>query len=63
MNVLGVKPQETWIVGDHLEWEVVAPQKLGIFAVWHDVYGNGLPAESTARPDRIIRAISELLEP
>ncbi|ATQ42859.1 HAD family hydrolase [Caulobacter mirabilis] len=61
MSVLGVEAHETWMVGDHLEWEVAAPQKLGIFAVWHDPYCKGLPADSPTRPDRTIRAISELL--
>lgn len=63
MNVLGVEAHEAWMVGDNLEWEVVAPQRLGIFAIWHDVFGEGLPAGSTVRPDRIIRAISELIVP
>jgi HAD superfamily hydrolase (TIGR01509 family) len=61
MEVLGVGPQETWMVGDNLEWEIVAPQRLGIYAVWHDAYGVGLPADSPIRPDRIIRRLSELL--
>jgi len=59
---LGVEPSETWMVGDNLEWEVVAPQRLGIHAIWHDVVGDGLPDGSTARPDRVIRALAELLE-
>jgi len=63
MSVLGVAAHETWMVGDHLEWEVAAPQKLGIFAIWHDGLGQGLPEGSTVRPDRVIRAISELLQP
>lgn len=63
MAALGVEAHETWMVGDNLEWEVVAPQKLGIFAIWHDGYGKGLPEGGDIRPDRIIRAISELLEP
>jgi FMN phosphatase YigB (HAD superfamily) len=32
MEVLGVGPHETWMVGDNLEWEIVAPQRLGIYA-------------------------------
>src|SRR6202140_5138707 len=28
MQGLGVEPHDTWIVGDNLEWEVIAPQKL-----------------------------------
>jgi putative hydrolase of the HAD superfamily len=61
MQVLDVVPRETWMVGDNLEWEVVAPQRLGIHAIWHDPVGQGLPPDSTVRPDRIIRRLSELL--
>ncbi|HXP03171.1 MAG TPA: HAD family hydrolase [Stellaceae bacterium] len=61
MDVLGVRPHETWMVGDNLEWEVVGPQRLGIHAIWHDGYGVGLPPDSPIKPDRIIRRISELL--
>jgi putative hydrolase of the HAD superfamily len=61
MAALGVGPGETWMVGDNLEWEVVAPQRLGIYAIWHDGYGVGLPPDSPVRPDRIIRALAELL--
>jgi putative hydrolase of the HAD superfamily len=62
MAVLGVQPGETWMVGDNLEWEVAAPQKLGIFAVWFDGFGRGLPKDSAIRPDRIIRTLPELLD-
>jgi len=62
MAVLGVRPHETWMVGDNLEWEVVGPQRLGIHAIWHDGYGAGLPPGSPIKPDRIIRRLSELLE-
>jgi putative hydrolase of the HAD superfamily len=62
MEVLGVEPHETWMVGDNLEWEVVGPQRLGIHAIWHDGYGVGLPLGSPIKPDRIIRRISELLD-
>lgn len=61
MSMLGVEAHETWMVGDHLEWEVAAPQRLGIFAIWHDGHGAGLPIDSTVRPDRIIRTIAELV--
>ena len=61
MAVLGTEPHETWIVGDNLEWEVATPQRLGLTGVWCDGYGRGLPAGSLIRPDRIIRALTELL--
>lgn len=60
MKTLGVEAHQTWMVGDNLEWEVAAPQRLGIYAIWHDHLGEGLPPDSTVRPDRIIRAIAEL---
>jgi putative hydrolase of the HAD superfamily len=31
------------------------------YAIWIDVHGEGLPAESSIKPDRIIRSLSELL--
>jgi hypothetical protein len=43
MEVLGVGPHETWMVGDNLEWEIMAPQRLGIHAIWHDGYGVACP--------------------
>jgi putative hydrolase of the HAD superfamily len=61
MEALGVTAPDTWMVGDNLEWEVVAPQRLGIYAIWMDVHGDGLPPGSTVKPDRIIRSLTELL--
>jgi len=59
---LGVAARDTWMVGDNLEWEVAAPQRLGIYAIWHDHLHTGLPPGSAIRPDRIIRSIPELLD-
>jgi putative hydrolase of the HAD superfamily len=61
MDALGVGPGETWMVGDNLEWEIVAPQRLGIYAIWYDGYATGLPPGCRIRPDRIIRSLTELL--
>jgi putative hydrolase of the HAD superfamily len=62
LDALGVEPHEAWMVGDNLEWEVAAPQRLGIYAIWHDHLGAGLPADSVVRPDRIILSVAELAE-
>jgi putative hydrolase of the HAD superfamily len=61
MEALGVTAPDTWMIGDNLEWEIAAPQRLGIYAIWMDVHGDGLPPESKVKPDRIIRSLSELL--
>jgi putative hydrolase of the HAD superfamily len=57
---LGAQLAGTWIVGDDLEWEVAAPQRLGMYAIWMDARGRGLPPDSAVRPDRVIRSLSEL---
>jgi putative hydrolase of the HAD superfamily len=61
LDQLGARPHSTWMVGDNLEWDVAAPQRLGICGIWVDHQGAGLPAGSPARPDRIIRALPDLL--
>jgi putative hydrolase of the HAD superfamily len=61
LRVLGAKPADTWMVGDHLEWDVFAPQRLGLTGVWIDRLGGGLPAGTDAQPHRIIASLSELL--
>ena len=61
MEALGVTASDTWMIGDNLEWEIEAPQRLGIYAIWMDVHGDGPPAGSTVKPDRIIRSLAELL--
>ena len=62
MRELGFGPDEVWAVGDNLEWDVGAPQKLGIFGIWNDFSKRGLPSGSAIIPDRIIHDISELVE-
>ena len=60
LDALGVAATDTWMVGDNLEWDVGGPQKLGIVGIWIDAKGQGVPATSAVRPDRIIRSLSEL---
>lgn len=57
---LDVVPADAWMVGDNLEWDVAAPQRLGIRGIWIDARGAGVPPEHAARPDRIIRRLSDL---
>ena len=50
MEALGVTAPDTWMIGDNLEWEVEAPQRLGIYAIWIDVHGEGLPRTPRSSP-------------
>lgn len=61
LGALKLTPADVWMVGDNLEWEVAAPQRLGIYSIWHDRERTGLPAGTTIRPDRIIIELAELL--
>jgi len=50
------------MVGDNLEWEVAAPQRLGMRGIWCDHFGDGLPSAAAVRPDRIVANLAELLD-
>ena len=58
---LGAAAREAWMAGDHLEFDVGAPQRLGLRGVWVDRTGQGLPADSTVLPHRIVRSFGELV--
>ena len=59
---LGVSPGEASMVGDHLEFDVAGPQRLGLRGIWLDRSGTGL-ADSPVRPHRVIRSLRELTAP
>ena len=58
---LGCAASEAWMVGDNIEWEVAAPQRLGLRGIWYDPDGDGLPEGSAVQPDRIIARLVDLL--
>lgn len=60
LNALGVEPPDAWMVGDHLEFDVAAPQRLGLCGVWIDRRGRGLPDDTTVKPNHIVRSLGEL---
>ncbi len=62
LDRLGMQAGDCWMIGDNIEWEVVAPQRMGMRGIWYDPHGLGLPPGSTARPDRIIARLGEILE-
>ncbi len=62
LDQLDARPDEAWMIGDNLNWEVATPQRLGITGIWHDFRGRGLPDGSSVRPDRIVRSFREVLQ-
>lgn len=60
LAALGAAPGEATFVGDNLEWDVAAPMRVGMQAVWVDVAGAGLPRGHATPPTRIVRTVAEL---
>lgn len=61
LRALDSDPAQTWSAGDNLDWDVDAPQRLGLYGIWVDHRRAGLPDGTPVRPDRIIHSLSELL--
>ena len=60
LDNLKIPPSDAWMVGDNLYADVGGAQAVGIHGIWVDWRGNGLPDNTPAVPDRIIRSILEL---
>ncbi len=62
MEYLGYGPEDTWMIGDNYEWEVVAPKQLGITSVWVNPKNEEIPKGSQIRPDWIVESINEVVD-
>lgn len=61
LAALQATPESAWMVGDNLENDVLAPQRLGVTGIWVNPAGRALPPDAPERPSRIIRALAELV--
>jgi putative hydrolase of the HAD superfamily len=61
-NRLKSQTLDTWVVGDSIDWEVIAPKKLGFFSVWVDYWKEGIPSNVQPPPDEIISSVPEIKE-
>ena len=61
LKQLNVTPKETWMAGDNLEFDVIAPMKLGIYGIWVDINRIGLESHTGPTPDLVVQSISELV--
>ena len=61
LRVLNVSPEHTWMAGDNMEFDVIAPMKLGIYGIWVDTNEIGLESQKGASPDLVVGSIAELV--
>ena len=61
LDQLQATPAQTWMVGDNLVNDIAGAQAVGIYGVWVDWRGGGLPEASAVTPDRTILSIVELV--
>jgi putative hydrolase of the HAD superfamily len=60
LGAVETPPEETWMVGDNLHWDVGQAQRMGMRGVWVDGRRRGLPPDCPVQPHLIVRSISEL---
>lgn len=61
VNQLGVMPEEAWMVGDNFEWEVIAPQQIGIKGIWINPKGIDSVSFHHIQPYQSINTINDLI--
>lgn len=61
LRAAGVRPEEAWMIGDHLIWDILSPKNLGLHTIWFDWRGEGLPTDSHVSPDFAVRQIHEII--
>jgi putative hydrolase of the HAD superfamily len=62
LQSLGADPAATWMVGDHLVWDIDGAQRVGLRAAWIDRPRAGLPPGQPIQPERIIHTLNELID-
>lgn len=62
LSLLKLTPDEVWMIGDNLVWDVRAPQTIGIFSIWNDYLKQGLPSTHDVTPDHSVNDVSELID-
>ena len=71
LEQLAVAPEDTWCVGDGLEWDLETAQRLGMFGIWvtwpaekyiyMDLPSDAWPQNCRVKPDLIVRHVSDLM--
>ena len=61
LRALGAEAGDSLMTGNDLRSDIFGAHSAGIRSVWVDHAGAGVPASAPAQPDRVVRAIAELV--
>ena len=61
LEQINVDAAEAWMIGDDLQRDIIGAKKAGIFSIWVDWKGTGIPEPCPVKPDGIVNSLSELL--
>ncbi|MBS5116194.1 MAG: HAD family hydrolase [Erysipelotrichaceae bacterium] len=61
LNYFKVSPNQACMIGDHFLWEVIAPKKYGLKAIWVNRGNLGVQSDEDTQADAVIKNIKELL--
>ena len=62
---MGVSPEDAWMIGDNLIWDIKGAQDAGLFAVWVDATHHGQKAlhkHPEVKPDLVVESVYEMVE-
>ena len=68
LRKVGVRSNDSWMVGDNLYTDILPAQQLGIYGIWLDASGSGIASslhvkrEEPVEPDRVILSLRELMQ-
>lgn len=62
LDRLHVPAQAAWMIGDRLAFDIAVPRQLGMFTIWCNVAGRGLPEDPSIYPDWTIHALPEIID-
>ncbi len=60
LNAIGHQPEDAWMVGDSLTFDIAPALNLGMHTAWIDRTGTGLPEGTPYEPTLIVNSLSAL---
>ena len=60
LSALDAAPEDTWAIGDNLQFDVLAPMQLGLHGIWVDGRNAGLDG-LPEQPHRVVSAFTEIV--